>query len=133
MRIRTPQGKTVYIVVGYIGVVLLSILATVAIGGGVGLAGAAVAFAAFIGVGARLFRGDGEPVAPPRPWWRMTARPLAGFVLAALFGVQAVSSVVTSLVSPAGAPTGALTIVSVLAALAYLHSSVRLRAPAEPA
>ncbi len=25
-------------------------------------------------IGARIFRGKGEPVAPPRPWWQMTAR-----------------------------------------------------------
>ena len=25
-------------------------------------------------LGARIFRGKGEPVGPPRPWWQMTAR-----------------------------------------------------------
>lgn len=32
-------------------------------------------------LGARLFRGRGEPVEPPRAWWRMTARPLLSRVL----------------------------------------------------
>ena len=33
---------------------------------------------------ARTFRGDDEPVAPPRPWWRATAKPTSGFVVSAL-------------------------------------------------
>ena len=34
---------------------------------------------------ARSFRGPGEPVFPPRAWWRLTARPLAGWWLGAYF------------------------------------------------
>ena len=29
---------------------------------------------AILVIGARIFRGKGEPAAPPRPWWQMTAR-----------------------------------------------------------
>lgn len=29
---------------------------------------------AILVIGARIFRGKGEPIAPPRPWWQMTAR-----------------------------------------------------------
>jgi len=43
-----------------------------------------ITFASII-VGARLFRGPGEPVAPRRPWWKMTARPLLSRVLGFLF------------------------------------------------
>ena len=35
-------------------------------------------------VGVRIFRGYLEPVRPPRPWWRWTGRPKAGFWLGAL-------------------------------------------------
>lgn len=38
----------------------------------------------FLVVGVRAFRGRGEPVAPPRAWWRATSRPRAGFWIAGL-------------------------------------------------
>jgi hypothetical protein len=45
---------------------------------------------AFVVVGVRSFRGEVELVAPPRPWWRWTGRPKAGFWLATLFTANAV-------------------------------------------
>lgn len=41
-------------------------------------------------LGARIFRGRGEAVEPPRPWWRMTARPTLSRRLGILFLVLAV-------------------------------------------
>jgi len=41
---------------------------------------------------ARSFRGRDEPVAPPRPWWRLTARPRAGWWLGLLFVLSGVVS-----------------------------------------
>jgi membrane protease YdiL (CAAX protease family) len=49
-----------------------------------------VASVAVFLIGARLFRGTGEPVGPPRAWWRMTARPTLGIVLAILLILSAV-------------------------------------------
>jgi uncharacterized membrane protein YfcA len=37
----------------------------------------------------RVFRGAREPGDQPRPWWRMTGAPTAGFVLGAIFGIAA--------------------------------------------
>lgn len=37
----------------------------------------------------RAFRGLPEDPMSARPWWRMTARPKAGFVLGVLFAVEA--------------------------------------------
>lgn len=37
---------------------------------------------------ARSFRGAGEAVQPPRAWWRLTARPLAGFLLGAMYALS---------------------------------------------
>jgi len=47
---------------------------------------------------ARLFRGHGEPVDPPRPWWQMTHRSPASWFLALVTGatfVWGVGRVVT--------------------------------------
>jgi len=44
---------------------------------------------ALLVVGARIFRGSGEPVAPPRPWWKMTARRKLSTVLGIIFAVSA--------------------------------------------
>lgn len=40
-------------------------------------------------VAVRSFRGAGEPAIPERPWWRATARPTAGFVIAVILGLNA--------------------------------------------
>jgi hypothetical protein len=39
-------------------------------------------------LGARVFRGRGEAIEPPRAWWRMTARPPLSRRLGILFVVQ---------------------------------------------
>ncbi|WP_368496305.1 hypothetical protein [Herbiconiux sp. A18JL235] len=86
-----------------------------------------ISVAAFF-VGARVFRGRGEAIAPPRAWWRTTARPTAGFVLTAYFLMTVVYTFVTAVIDPT--VTLAATVVSalsgVLLAAAYLNSSVRL-------
>lgn len=43
---------------------------------------------------ARLFRGDGEPVRPPRPWWKMTHRSPASWFFAVVIGGTFVWNVV---------------------------------------
>jgi hypothetical protein len=96
-----------------------------------------VASLAAVAFGARVFRGAGESVEPPRAWWRMTARPRAGFVIAAahflLLGVAAMQASGKN-----GGGVLALEAIvnfvgfSVLGA-AYLHSSIRLlREPIPP-
>jgi hypothetical protein len=80
---------------------------------------AAAYFVAWVVVGVRVFRGRGEQVEAPRAWWRMTARPLAGFVLAAVLGL--------GVVVPAGTPSSGVQIVAQLVvAVAYLASSIVL-------
>jgi len=122
-RITTAQAKVGYVVGATVVEVLLALLLFA-----LGVPDVAVPFLAAVGlvamvvVGVRVFRGDDEPVAPPRAWWRMTARPFAGFLLAAYFvadGVLARSSV-------SGAFDVLGTVVMVLVAAAYLGSSVTL-------
>jgi uncharacterized membrane protein YfcA len=85
----------------------------------------------------RVFRSKSEPDNAPRPLWRMTGRPLAGWVLGVLLGLTALGFVIAGLgieLTPAahsargGEPV--IVVIAVLfAALAvlYLTSSIRLR------
>jgi hypothetical protein len=135
-RIVTTHGKIVYGVFGLIGTTLLAVPAAL-LAGGAGTAVAALLVLALIGVGARLFRGAGEPVEPPRAWWRFTAAPTAGFAIAGVFAIQALATVVSawfagiagSRDAPEPSGTGAAAgVVAAVIAVAYLHSSLRLRA-----
>ncbi|WP_291038125.1 hypothetical protein [Herbiconiux sp.] len=84
-------------------------------------------FFAFVLLGARSFRGAGEAIEPPRVWWRMTARPTAGFVIgtvgvifvgfaAMVLVLQPNEHVVTNVVSG---------ISYAVVAVVYIHSSIR--------
>ena len=93
---------------------------------------ALVTIGAFV-LGARLFRGDGEKVAPPRPWWRMTAWPMLSRNLGILFAFMSVSFVLTAVrVVEAATPIYSIVDSSIGAlqfavlAFLYLNSAVRL-------
>ncbi|TFB88215.1 hypothetical protein E3O44_05950 [Cryobacterium algoricola] len=102
------------------------------------LLNAAITFASVL-VGARLFRGRGEPVAPRRPWWKMTARPLLSRVLGIIFVLAVASTLLLFITAALGADRSAKTLAGLTipetifdivleAALAflYLNSAVRL-------
>ena len=122
-RITTAQAKVGYVVGATVVEVLLALLLFA-----LGVPDVAVPFLAAVGlvamvvVGVRVFRGDDEPVAPPRAWWRMTARPFAGFLLAAYFVADGLLArpTVSSGFDVAG------TVVMLLVAAAYVGSSVTL-------
>lgn len=76
----------------------------------------------------RVFRGRGEPIAPVRAWWRMTARPLLSGILGAGYGLLALVNLVLSFAGfGSAAGTVSILVELVLAAL-FLTSFVRLRA-----
>jgi len=82
----------------------------------------------------RVFRGQGEPVAAARPWWRMTNRPLLSGVLAAGYGLLAIVNIVLSFAG-FGSLSGTVSILAELAlaslfALSYLRLSSVARATA---
>jgi hypothetical protein len=85
--------------------------------------------------GTRIFRGRDELVLEPRPWWRMTARPRAGFILGPLFLFGAAQAVVLLFAQPGWTWATSLVEYALLSAL-YLRSSIRLvreqRAPSVP-
>jgi hypothetical protein len=98
---------------------------------------------------ARVFRGRGEPVAPPRAWWRMTARARLSARLGLLFSLLTLLGLVVLFASvvgitgpitgPGGAEDVAASAIDILQtgtlAFLYLNSASRLRgmpAPTEP-
>ena len=96
------------------------------------LFGVAFTSLAFV-VAVRTFRGRAEPIASPRPWWRATARPTAGFVLGALTIWGAADEVWLLVDEPAmGVIAWVARVLSllqfILIAGYFINSSVRLRA-----
>ncbi|GAA4385000.1 hypothetical protein [Agromyces bauzanensis] len=143
LRITRWQWKLLYV----LGVLLAGWI----VGGVVGAMGApylaqiiagAITDVAGLLLGARIFRGRGEPVDPPRPWWQMTARPPLSRRLGILFLVLTVMSVATMFIAvfapSAAAPAADVPVVIVAlleyAAIAwlYLNSAVRLGLPVPP-
>lgn len=81
-------------------------------------------------LGARIFRSRHEDPLPPRPWWQLTGRPRAGFVIGGLISVGSLATYVSDLVNPdrvdvvlAIASLG----INLAIAFAYVRSSVLLR------
>jgi hypothetical protein len=68
-------------------------------------------FGVLIYIGAiRWFRGDGENLTAPRPWWRATNKPTASIVLGTLYGVAVLVNianfVIGAIAGPSAIPTG---------------------------
>lgn len=81
-------------------------------------------------LGARIFRARNEDPVPPRPWWQLTGRPKAGFVIAGfilggwlLSSARAVAEL--QLVDWPAFVVGS--VVNVTIAAFYIRSSVLLR------
>jgi hypothetical protein len=140
VRIVRWELKAAYVVAAYLlGFAIGSLLRAAELADViVGLVAAAIDLTAIL-LGARVFRGRGEAIEPPRRWWRMTARPTLSWVLGILFlalwvaGVLGVASDTLGVggAAPMAADDLALTIVvmmesGVIAAL-YLNSAVRLQ------
>ena len=130
MRITTITGKIIY-VLGAFGFVLVLNFFFISpyVNATFDVLIVAVLNVAYVIVGVRTFRGEGENRADPRPWWRATARPAAGFWLGSLLAVLAFVSGVGALASKpenSFVPTIACIGYMALAAF-YLNSSYRLR------
>ncbi|SFR71917.1 hypothetical protein SAMN05428970_1269 [Agromyces sp. CF514] len=98
-----------------------------------------VTLAGAFALGVRIFRGQGEPVDPPRPWWRMTAWPTLSrrlgilFIVVAALGVFSVAIALADVPSPRLEGMPALgtrvggTLESAALAVLYLHSASRMK------
>jgi len=136
VRITSVTGKIAYIV-GVFGLILLvnGIVIANLVNPTLDVMIVAALNLAYVIVGVRSFRGAGENRADPRPWWRATARPAAGFWIGGALVVLAFISGVGALASrPEGAfiPAIACLTYAALAAF-YLNSSVRLHGMDRPA
>ncbi|KGJ79627.1 hypothetical protein GY21_04660 [Cryobacterium roopkundense] len=129
-RIESAQGKAGYVIVGLVFGVFAAMALAVTVEGPAASLGWGIYLLVWVGLAARTFRGDNESLAAPRAWWRMTARPPSGFVLATVFVAQAYLAI-TSGRRPDDGSALAVAALNALIAVAYLHSSVRLRAAAE--
>lgn len=86
-RLHHWYGKAMYIVVGVAIYYLGGALAPTDTSRGI--LRSALVFALVV-LAARVFRGATEPGNEPRPWWRMTGAPMAGFILGAIFGLAGI-------------------------------------------
>lgn len=127
LRIRKKRWKAVYFAVFLVVANLVNSLVLPVVPPTVGrLVGVALMVLLFAGA-VRTFRGRGEPVAPPRPWWRMTARPTAGFLLGSFFALNVVWGLVSTIVGLPGVERLSFWDVIPLAGGAlFLNSSIRL-------
>src|SRR3954454_14243375 len=91
MRVRNGATKAALIIAGYALAVVVGITVEVSTYPGWGVVAGCAVVLALVLILSRLFRGENESDAP-RPWWRMTAYPTAGYVLAVWFFVQAIGS-----------------------------------------
>ena len=130
LRITQKRWKAVYIVGGYIVIALITAL----LPQGTGLAIITLVLdVVWIYGGARIFRGAGELLQVPRPWWRMTARPRAGFALGILVFVPLVASYAAlAAAEPFVAAWWLLVLENAVWAALYISSSVRLARGAAP-
>jgi hypothetical protein len=124
VRIASGPAKVGYVVLAYIVMIVAGIVVAVA-----GWPAAAQFLMLALGIASllfavRTFRGPSESLSAPRAWWRMTERPVSGYVMAVFFAIQAVAYLATP-----GATLVARLIafaVSATAAIAFLYSSRRL-------
>jgi hypothetical protein len=129
VRITTIAGKISYIVGVFALILALNVfLIARLVNPTLDLVIVAVLNIAYVLVGVRTFRGAGENRVDPRPWWRATAKPAAGYWIGGALGVGAFISCVGALASkPEDAFVPAVACLTYGAlALFYLHSSVRL-------
>jgi hypothetical protein len=133
MRIRITEGsrKAATIVTLCLGLFVVSAVLAVAVSAAAGGVAALLLTAVMVWFCGRTFRGESEDVRPARPWWRLTERPTAGYVLGALFAAQAIGYVT----APLGWGDAILRSLAFIApafiAAAFLNSSARLSKAAE--
>ncbi|MFC6355249.1 hypothetical protein [Luethyella okanaganae] len=124
MVIRSGAGKAASVILVYFAALLSGIFTGLLIDVGAGYLLTGTLLLLGIYALTRFFRGGNESD-EPREWWRMTAYPLAGYVLAVWFAAQAVSM---ALVPPVSSLSMAGTAIMLVIAIGYVNSSAKLSA-----
>ncbi|MEY9951035.1 hypothetical protein [Leifsonia sp. EB34] len=127
VRIIAAHAKITFFVVGIPVILTAGWSMGIAVGGAIGITLSSVLAVALLVVAGRTFRGAGEPILPPRAWWRLTAGPVAGFVVAVLFALSGIGSAISGVGSDGSAALTVWVVVFDFAvAAAYANSSTRL-------
>lgn len=134
-RIVRWELKVLYIVVAWIvGYALDDLLRRVGtVEVVIGIVDTIVTLASFA-LAVRIFRGQGEPIDPPRAWWRMTAWPTLSRRLGILFVVAAVTCLFGLVAEAAGIRSPSLsapawigvTLQYIVLAFFYLNSAAHM-------
>lgn len=127
IRIQSPQAKATYLSVGFVIVLAAPLIVAVPAGPVAGIVCYMAFLSAWIVIGVRAFRGEDESTHAPRAWWRMTNKPTAGFVIAALLTIHAITSAIQLVHSTSGL-IGLSIVFDILIAGLYAHSSLKLGA-----
>jgi hypothetical protein len=130
IRLRKTRWKVAYIVVGVVSVLAIEIVIRPLMFPNPMYAVVANSLTVLLYFGGvRSFRGLGEPIEPPRAWWRMTSRPRAGYIIGTLLVLNSANGVVVAATGPPQLIFDVVLGVVVDASLAFLYfrSSTRLR------
>jgi len=122
LRVMNPWHKFGFLVALVLADRLVDYLLGLALSGAVFALVSDVVWAVAVIALARSFRGPGEPIGPPRPWWRLTARPLAGWWLSGIY----ILGVVYDFLPGARHTQLSATVGAAFLGAAFLNSSIRL-------
>jgi hypothetical protein len=129
IRIRKTRWKVGYVLLGIVLDFIVNAMIQRVVPYPLAVVVANVLYLALFFGGTRLFRGNGEPVAPPRAWWRMTSRARAGFVVGSLLCLSFASDILFLFTRQSDIRFSYVVAAIVDAGLAFLYfrSSIRLR------
>jgi len=127
VRISEASTKVSYVVVAYVLGIFVTLSVALLAGIPQAAATTAVLLLAAVTFAVRSFRGDGEPVAPPRKWWRMTSRPTSGFAFATVFLLHATYLAFQASQGPDSEVFISLALIYTLLGALFASSSIRLR------
>lgn len=132
VRITSTTAKVGIVILAVVVALPIATVTAIVTSTATGMLAAAVLLATIVIFAARVFRAKQEPVAPPRPWWKMTGTSRPGYAVAALFVVQATYVLGTPLEGESVAVRTFPTAVLLIVAAAYVHSSIRMGGDGSP-
>jgi hypothetical protein len=124
-RITDATTKTGIVIVGWIAVFMLGLTSALLMGGVGGTIASVVLALAVVLFCARTFRAPGEPIAPPRPWWKLTGGRTSGLVVGGLCVLQVVGQLASARVSDGAGGTLPAALLYAVLAVAFVHSALR--------